>query len=137
MLAALLVGVFRPEEIPRDREVIETFKKLAGADLCRRAEGRSAMAKKHLIVRFWVTVVAVLAVLADGALAQVPFYQGKTLVVVVGTAPGGAGDHRTKALVPSLRNTSPEIRQSCSSTRLAVAVGKQPTIFTRWRSRTD
>jgi hypothetical protein len=33
----LLVGIFRPEEIPRDREVIETFKKLVGADLCRRA----------------------------------------------------------------------------------------------------
>jgi tripartite-type tricarboxylate transporter receptor subunit TctC len=65
------------------------------------------MGKKHLIVPFWVTIVAVLAVLADGALAQAPFYQGKTLVVVLGTAPGGAGDHRTRALVPSLRKYIP------------------------------
>lgn len=65
------------------------------------------MGKKHLIVRFWVTVAAVLAVFADGALAQAPFYQGKTLAIVLGTAPGGAGDHRTKALVPSLRKYIP------------------------------
>jgi tripartite-type tricarboxylate transporter receptor subunit TctC len=65
------------------------------------------MRKKHLIVRFWVTVVALLAVLGNGALAQAPFYQGKTLVIVLGTAAGGAGDHRTRALVPSLRKYIP------------------------------
>jgi tripartite-type tricarboxylate transporter receptor subunit TctC len=59
------------------------------------------MRTKVLIVRSWFTVVSVLTALAGGALAQAPFYQGKTLVIVVGTAPGGAGDHRTRALVPS------------------------------------
>ena len=65
------------------------------------------MGAKHLIVRSWFAVVAVLAALAGGALAQAPFYQGKTLVIVLGTAPGGAGDHRTRALVPSLRKHIP------------------------------
>ena len=65
------------------------------------------MGTNDLIVRFWFTAIAVLAALADGALAQAPFYQGKTLVIVLGTAPGGAGDHRTRALVPSLRKYIP------------------------------
>jgi tripartite-type tricarboxylate transporter receptor subunit TctC len=65
------------------------------------------MGKKHLIEIFLVAVVAVIAVLAGGASAQAPFYQGKTLVVVAGTAPGGAGDHRTRALVPFLRKYIP------------------------------
>jgi tripartite-type tricarboxylate transporter receptor subunit TctC len=65
------------------------------------------MRTQRLIVQFWYIVVVVLAVLADGALAQAPFYQGKTLVIVLGTAAGGAGDHRTRALVPSLRKHIP------------------------------
>ena len=65
------------------------------------------MLKKQLIESFLVTVVSVIAVLADSGLAQAPFYQGKTLVIVLGTAPGGAGDHRTRALVPSLRKYIP------------------------------
>jgi tripartite-type tricarboxylate transporter receptor subunit TctC len=65
------------------------------------------MLKKQFIESFWVTVVSVIAVLADSALAQAPFYQGKTLVVVAGTAPGGAGDHRTRALIPFLRKYIP------------------------------
>ncbi len=65
------------------------------------------MGKKHLIQLFWGAVVAIPALFADGALAQTPFYQGKSLVIVMGTAPGGAGDNRTKALVPFLRKYIP------------------------------
>jgi hypothetical protein len=81
--------------------------KACGRGTSAAADGRYAMRKKHLIESFLVTVVAVIAVLADGALAQAPFYQGKTLVVVAGTAPGGAGDHRTRALIPFLRKYIP------------------------------
>jgi len=35
--------------------------------------------------------------------AQAPFYQGKTITVVAGTAPGGIGDARVKSLIPYLR----------------------------------
>jgi tripartite-type tricarboxylate transporter receptor subunit TctC len=41
------------------------------------------------------------------AFAQAPFYQGKTITVIATTAPGGTGDMRVKALVPSLRKHIP------------------------------
>ncbi len=41
------------------------------------------------------------------ALAQTPFYQGKTITLVVGIAPGGSGDTRIKALLPFLRKHIP------------------------------
>ena len=94
------------------------------------------MGKKDLIVRFWVTVVAVLAGLADGALAQAPFYQGKTLVVVWAPPPEEREITAQGPWFLLCGNTSREIRQSCSSTRPAVAVDKQPIMFTKSRSRT-
>ncbi len=41
------------------------------------------------------------------AFAQTPFYQGKTITVIVSTSPGGTGDLRVKALVPFLRKHIP------------------------------
>jgi tripartite-type tricarboxylate transporter receptor subunit TctC len=41
------------------------------------------------------------------AFAQAPFYQGKTITVIATTAPGGTGDMRVKALVPTLRKHIP------------------------------
>jgi tripartite-type tricarboxylate transporter receptor subunit TctC len=54
-----------------------------------------------------VTILSIAVLLAGFAPAQVPFYQGKTITIVAGNAPGGAGDHRIKALVPSLRKHIP------------------------------
>jgi tripartite-type tricarboxylate transporter receptor subunit TctC len=39
----------------------------------------------------------------DQAFSQAPFYQGKTITIVAGTAPGGIGDNRVKSMVPFLR----------------------------------
>jgi tripartite-type tricarboxylate transporter receptor subunit TctC len=39
--------------------------------------------------------------------SQAPFYQGKTITVVSGVAPGGSGDIRIKALLPFLRRYIP------------------------------
>jgi len=39
--------------------------------------------------------------------AQTAFYQGKTVTVIVSTAPGGTGDLRIKALLPFLRKHIP------------------------------
>jgi tripartite-type tricarboxylate transporter receptor subunit TctC len=39
--------------------------------------------------------------------AQTDFYQGKTVTVIVSTAPGGTGDLRIKALIPYLRKHIP------------------------------
>jgi tripartite-type tricarboxylate transporter receptor subunit TctC len=50
----------------------------------------------------------VLAGLSPGqGLAQAPFYQGKTITVIAGTAPGGIGDNRVKSMIPFLRKYIP------------------------------
>jgi hypothetical protein len=41
------------------------------------------------------------------AFAQAPFYQGKTITVIISTSPAGTGDLRIKALVPFLRKHIP------------------------------
>lgn len=39
--------------------------------------------------------------------AEAPFYQGKTITVIEGTAAGGSGDMRTRAVIPFLRKYIP------------------------------
>jgi tripartite-type tricarboxylate transporter receptor subunit TctC len=39
--------------------------------------------------------------------SQAPFYQGKTITIIAGTAPGGIGDNRVKSMVPFLRKYIP------------------------------
>lgn len=41
------------------------------------------------------------------AYSQSPFYQGKTITMIASTAPGGTGDLRVKAVVPTLRKHIP------------------------------
>jgi len=65
------------------------------------------MRRKYSVERFLAAVISALALLADSASAQAPFYQGKTLLVVVGSTAGGAGDFRTRALLPYLRKYIP------------------------------
>jgi tripartite-type tricarboxylate transporter receptor subunit TctC len=45
--------------------------------------------------------------LPDYGFTQAPFYQGKTITIIAGTAPGGIGDNRVKAMVPFLRKYIP------------------------------
>ena len=54
----------------------------------------------------WILLGAcglIVGLLWNSAHAQAPFYQGKTVTVVVGTSPAGTGDLRVKALIPFLR----------------------------------
>jgi len=53
-----------------------------------------------------VAICALLIFPAE-ALAQAPFYQGKTITVIATTAPGGTGDMRVKSLIPYLRKHIP------------------------------
>jgi tripartite-type tricarboxylate transporter receptor subunit TctC len=46
-------------------------------------------------------------VFAPVALAQTPFYEGKNLLLVSGTDAGGAGDLRTRAVIPVLKKHIP------------------------------
>ena len=58
-----------------------------------------------------IAVFGALLVLAglspDHGFTQAPFYQGKTITVIAGTAPGGIGDNRVKSMVPFLRKYIP------------------------------
>ena len=45
--------------------------------------------------------------LATSAIAQTPFFQGKTITIVQGRDPGGTGDLRVRALVPFLQKYIP------------------------------
>jgi len=58
----------------------------------------------------WILLGAcglIVGLLWNSAHAQAPFYQGKTVTVVVGTSPAGTGDLRVKALIPFLRKHIP------------------------------
>ena len=53
---------------------------------------------------FWITNLVVSLLLLGGArhhAKAAPFYEGKTLTVVVGTSPGGTGDFRARAARPN------------------------------------
>jgi tripartite-type tricarboxylate transporter receptor subunit TctC len=52
-------------------------------------------------------IVALAGIAPDRGFAQAPFYQGKTITIIAGTAPGGIGDNRVKAMVPFLRKYIP------------------------------
>ena len=59
-------------------------------------------------VRFFYLLPALLAVLgASAAFAQAPFYQGKTITLIVGAGPGGMGDLRARALASVLAKHIP------------------------------
>ncbi|MBM4264061.1 MAG: hypothetical protein FJ145_21895 [Deltaproteobacteria bacterium] len=58
-----------------------------------------------------LVVLAILTIAAAMAprfgFSQTPYYQGKTILIVAGTAPGGIGDNRVKSMVPFLKKYIP------------------------------
>jgi tripartite-type tricarboxylate transporter receptor subunit TctC len=54
-----------------------------------------------------VVLSALLLCLANAAYSQAPFYQGKTITIVQGTAPGGSSDMLTRAMVSFLQKHIP------------------------------
>jgi tripartite-type tricarboxylate transporter receptor subunit TctC len=65
------------------------------------------MNNRNALVGIAVFTLLSLGIAPDRALAQAPFYQGKTITIVAGTAPGGIGDNRVKAVNPFLRKYIP------------------------------
>lgn len=51
----------------------------------------------------FLTLLIFAALSPRHGLTQAPFYEGKTITIVAGTAPGGIGDNRVKAMNPFLR----------------------------------
>jgi tripartite-type tricarboxylate transporter receptor subunit TctC len=52
-------------------------------------------------------LLALVATDPHRSFAQQPYYQGKTITIVAGTAPGGIGDARVRSMVPFLRKYIP------------------------------
>ncbi len=54
-----------------------------------------------------LVLLTILTVFPGLALAQAPFYQGKTLTIIQGRDPGGTGDIRTRTVLPFLQKHIP------------------------------
>ena len=65
------------------------------------------MRAKFPLMMLLMAVHTYLAILPVSALSQTPFYQEKTIKIVVAATPGGTGDFRVRALVPFLRKYIP------------------------------
>lgn len=63
------------------------------------------MLKKIIASNFILSLA--LCTLADVALAQAPYFQGKTIRIIRGGEPGGTGDMQARALIPFLRKHIP------------------------------
>ena len=67
---------------------------------------KSAGAKFPLLMSL-IRILTPLTILPISALAQTPFYQDKTIKIIVAATPGGTGDFRVRALAPFLRKYIP------------------------------
>jgi tripartite-type tricarboxylate transporter receptor subunit TctC len=63
--------------------------------------------EQRVQVAIQAALIALFVGLSGSALAQAPFYQGKTLTIVHGRAAGGSGDLRVRAVVPFLHKYIP------------------------------
>jgi tripartite-type tricarboxylate transporter receptor subunit TctC len=63
--------------------------------------------KLRIYVAVGFALLALLLSLSDCALAQPPFYQGKTITIIQGTAPGGSSDMLTRPMMPFLQKHIP------------------------------
>ena len=61
--------------------------------------------------------------------AQTPFYEGKTLTVILSTDPAGTSSVRLRPLIPICANTFPAIQRSWSIIWRAAAVVRGRTMF--------
>jgi tripartite-type tricarboxylate transporter receptor subunit TctC len=67
------------------------------------------MKRKRLsigLVAIFISVTS-LFLLSRSVLAQTPFYQGKTITIIQGTAPGGSSDMLTRSMMPFLQKHIP------------------------------
>jgi tripartite-type tricarboxylate transporter receptor subunit TctC len=79
--------------------------------------------KINLVVLF----ISILGLSTELALAQGPFYQDKTITVVLGGPPAGSADLRTRAVISLLRKYIPgSPTSSCNICRRAEG-GRRPT----------
>jgi len=72
------------------------------------SKGERQSLQQTLRARLFLSVLAIVCVsLATSVVAQTPFYQGKTITMVFGFAPGGTGDMRGRAVTAGLKKHIP------------------------------
>src|SRR5262245_21300416 len=80
---------------------------------CHHARTRRVAMKKRIMVQVPCSALFLAALLIEvlflprDLLAQTPFYQGKTITLVQGTAPGGSSDMMVKSVLPYLKKYIP------------------------------
>src|SRR5262245_45456620 len=80
---------------------------------CHRARTRRVAMKKRIMVQvpcstlFLAALLIEVSFLPRDLLAQTPFYQGKTITLVQGTAPGGSSDMMVKSVLLCLKKYIP------------------------------
>ena len=63
--------------------------------------------RAFVTIAIFGAIVVLAGLSPDHGFSQAPFYQGKSIKVIAGTAPGGIGDNRVKSMVPFLRKYIP------------------------------
>ena len=62
----------------------------------------------NIAIEFLLGTALLTFIVSPGlALAQTPFFQGKTVTIVQGRDPGGTGDMRVRAMLPFLQKYIP------------------------------
>ena len=80
---------------------------------CHHAKRRRVAVKKRIMVQvpcsalFLAALLIEVSFLPRDLLAQTPFYQGKTITLIQGTAPGGSSDMMVKSALPFLKKYIP------------------------------
>jgi len=87
--------------------------------------------KMNVVVLF----ISILGMNAGLALAQVPFYQDKTITVVLGGPPAGSADLRTRAVTSLCADIFPEAPTSSSNTWQREADVRPLTMFIESHAR--
>ena len=64
-----------------------------------------SQASKFFIVTVWGFLLSVFS--SPAVFSQAPFYQGKTITIIRGSAPGGVGEMRTRAVANYLKKHVP------------------------------
>src|SRR5687768_11738790 len=82
------------------------FHSLRSSVQCAAVRHRFGRRKFSLLI-FLVALLTHLAILPIKAQSQTPYYEGKTIKIVVAATPGGTGDFRVRALAPFLRKYIP------------------------------
>ena len=68
---------------------------------------RSQSQRAFALILFSLLLSMLVIFVAGPAFSQAPFYQGKTITLIVGSGPGGMGDLRAKALASVLAKHIP------------------------------